>query len=298
MPGRLAQITIQPDDAPDTQPHTEAIDSAAEAALVRLLLAREESSVALLCSAWSDRSALGLASVLRFQSVLGELNNLLLPPLFTLIAVEIASGGLPSVMTAQVAMVNYLFCSMFLLEWALGLLLARNKIAYLTNLWLLGDFVSSLPLAYIFQGARLVRLGRLLRFVKLLKLIRARRFRFPVQRLSRAVGVALSVAIAGAFALEAVEHDTVQGFDDALWWSLVTITTVGYGDIIPLSIAGRFVAVVLMVTGVGVFSYLAGLMATVVFDPEEDFMMESIVRVEAKLDQVLDQLSSQGSSEK
>jgi voltage-gated potassium channel len=154
--------------------------------------------------------------------------------------------------------------------------------------------ISSLPLGYIFQAARLARLGRLLRFVKLLKLVRARRFRFPVGRLARAVGVAASVACAGAFALEAVEPETVHGLGEAMWWSTVTLSTVGYGDIAPLTGPGRLIGVVLMITGVGVFSYLAGLMASVVFDPEEDFIMETVVRVEAKLDKVLERLGQEG----
>lgn len=214
----------------------------------------------------------------------------LLPPLLTLIVVEIAGGGLPSIMSRQVAYANYAFCACFLAEWMLGLVLARSRTAYLRNAWLLGDLVSSVPLAYVFQAFRLARVGRVLRFVKLLKLVRARRFRFPLGRLARAVAVSASVALAGAFALEAVEPELVHGLGEALWWSAVTITTVGYGDIAPTTPGGRLVGAVLMITGVGVFSYLAGLMAAVVFDPQEDFIMESVVRVEGKLDRVLERL--------
>ena len=100
-----------------------------------------------------------------------------------------------------------------------------------------------------------------------------------------------SVACAGAFALEGVEPGAVDGLGEAMWWAATTVSTVGYGDVAPETGPGRLIGVMLMMTGVGVFSYLAGLMAAVVFDPEENFVVESVVRVEAKLDAVLEQLT-------
>jgi voltage-gated potassium channel len=45
-------------------------------------------------------------------------------------------------------------------------------------------------------------------------------------------------------------------FPDALWWAVVTVTTVGYGDITPETVGGRIVAAVLMIVGIGMFSLL------------------------------------------
>ena len=114
-------------------------------------------------------------------------------------------------MDQEVRVENYLFCSCFLAEWGIGWILARRRWKYLTNLWLIADLVSALPLATLFQLARLSRFGRLLRFAKLGTIARARRSRFPVDRLLRAVGAAASVGFAGALGLEAVQPDTVAG---------------------------------------------------------------------------------------
>lgn len=55
---------------------------------------------------------------------------------------------------------------------------------------------------------------------------------------------------------------TFKTFGDAVWWACVTVTTVGYGDYVPKTFMGRFVAVILMVVGIGLISMLTGTVAT------------------------------------
>ncbi|MEV2236785.1 ion channel [Micromonospora sp. NPDC049891] len=55
---------------------------------------------------------------------------------------------------------------------------------------------------------------------------------------------------------------TITSFDDALWWSTVTITTVGYGDYYPVTATGRFVALGLMIGGIGLIGFVTGSLAT------------------------------------
>ena len=75
---------------------------------------------------------------------------------------------------------------------------------------------------------------------------------------------ALGMVILGATAVLSFEqaHDsTIRTFPDALWWATVTVTTVGYGDFVPVTAVGRAVAMALMVGGIGIFGGLAANLA-------------------------------------
>ena len=71
--------------------------------------------------------------------------------------------------------------------------------------------------------------------------------------------------VLGAAVAYRAEHPTNPEFatyGDALWWAIVTLTTVGYGDIVPKTTAGRFDGVMIMITGVAVLGVLAGSLAS------------------------------------
>ncbi len=73
----------------------------------------------------------------------------------------------------------------------------------------------------------------------------------------------LTVLIAAAmfYAVESGHNSTVDSYGDALWWAVATITTVGYGDIYPVTASGRIIAAVLMFTGGALFFSFLGLLS-------------------------------------
>lgn len=137
------------------------------------------------------------------------------------------------------------------------------------------DLIAILPfneVLSLFRVSRLFRvaqLARLSRLTKGLRLFRAFGFlgvlRKRLDEFLHTNGfiyvlyTAAAMILASSIAMGYLENKT---FGDALWWSIVTTTTVGYGDISPVTPAGRIIAVVLMLLGIGLIGMLTGTITT------------------------------------
>jgi voltage-gated potassium channel len=119
---------------------------------------------------------------------------------------------------------------------------------------------------FLLPGAQATQFAVLLRLARLARLVMATRgARRLFERLGRVVGVAAGVVVLGSLVAYHAEHPTNPGFatvGDSLWWGIVTLTTVGYGDIVPKTPTGRWAAVTIMITGVAVLGVLAGSLAS------------------------------------
>jgi voltage-gated potassium channel len=156
----------------------------------------------------------------------------------------------------------------------------------------------------------------LVRVVRLVRVIRVSR----VLRLARVVGVtargieglrtvfgrtsvvyigALSILIilAGGGGIALLEPETVHGgFWDGVWWAIVTASTVGYGDIAPTTLLGRSIAVVLMLTGVGLISTLAASITTHFLGQEENEELTAIRLQLTRIETLLSRMQVQQST--
>jgi voltage-gated potassium channel len=120
------------------------------------------------------------------------------------------------------------------------------------------------------NGTAILLLARLARVVRVfLATSGLRRF---AARLGKVVVIAALIVVLASLAAYQAEHATNSEFatvGDALWWGIVTLTTVGYGDIVPKTPAGRFCGVAITITGVAVLGVLAGSLASL-FNLEPD----------------------------
>lgn len=164
--------------------------------------------------------------------------------------------------TPEVAMAETFLTGVFALEFAGRLGIARDRRAYLRGHWI--DLVALLP------ATRAVRLVRLLRLVRAFAgLFRALS---QVERLAEHRGLVwlfviwLSVAVICSLWLYAAEAEVNQNIRtplDALWWGVVTLTTVGYGDVYPQTPEGRVAAVVLMVVGITLYGTITATITSI-----------------------------------
>lgn len=153
---------------------------------------------------------------------------------------------------------------------------ALSFVLYPFTGWAILDLVSILPgLSVLSRGFKIVRMARLLRALRLLKIVRySNKFRAlnRVIRKERAsLGAVLGIAILYVFltalvmfnAEPHVNPETGQivfkDFFDALYWATVTLTTVGYGDMVPTTDIGRFVSMLSSLFGMAIIALPSGL---------------------------------------
>jgi voltage-gated potassium channel len=112
--------------------------------------------------------------------------------------------------------------------------------------------------------ARFLMLARLARLVRVVK-AGGKKLTELAEQLGR-VGVVVTIVILTcayvAYNVEKATNPLFNSFGTSVWWAVVTITTVGYGDVYPITTAGRITGVVLMFSGLALFGVLAGTLAT------------------------------------
>lgn len=173
-----------------------------------------------------------------------------------------------------------LICVIFLIDFIANLVRAPTKRAYLIDQrgWL--DLLGSIPSLGFFKYTGLLRLARLSRLARILRLMRGENRKRILADIARNRGqYAVFVTVLSALMVLTTASTLVLEFEsraadaniktggDALWWAIVTITTVGYGDRYPTTPAGRMTAVFVMVTGVGIIGALASILASILVPP-------------------------------
>jgi voltage-gated potassium channel len=182
-----------------------------------------------------------------------------------------------------------LICFIFLFDFFLNLRRAPKKSDYFLKQggWL--DLLGSLPtLGFTSRNASLLRLARLSRLIRITRLMRGvpkgelfqdikeNRSHYTVVVTILLTLIVLATAGVLVLQFESQSPDgTITTGRDALWYSVVTITTVGYGDFFPVTAGGRITAVFLMVAGLGLIGVLASLMANLLIGSSQDDEQET-----------------------
>jgi len=162
---------------------------------------------------------------------------------------------------------DYLVWAAFAVEYAAKLWLATERWTFVRH-HLLDLALVAIPLLRPLRLARILRIVRLSRVVLVLGggLKRARAL-FTHHGLQFVLLTVSAIVFSGAglevyFERHAAGPTAIHGYGDALWWAIVTVTTVGYGDKIPMTGAGRVLATGLMLTGIGLVGALTATIAS------------------------------------
>ena len=160
----------------------------------------------------------------------------------------------------------------FLFDFAYRLLTAPSRHRYMFRRWGWADLVAVVPLLRLFRIFRMVAVAKEARVVgreRLLEDIWVSRasttFLFTIFLV---IAVVEFAGMAEYYVEQGVPNANITTAGDSIWWGLVTITTVGYGDQYPVGEGGRLVGVLLLFAGIGLFSVLTGFIANVFLAPD------------------------------
>lgn len=194
--------------------------------------------------------------------------------ILAVVAVTLAVLDLSNQITIiQGSLVYYLdlfIILIFAVDYFTRLYLAENRKTFVKRN--IADLIAIIPFNSLFKAFRLVRLTKVLRLTKMMKVTKfSRVFAYATRLYARlkkffetngliyVIYFSVFMILISTLAISYVEN---MSFTDALWWSFVTATTVGYGDISPSTALGRIIAVILMMVGIGTIGMITGTIAT------------------------------------
>lgn len=207
----------------------------------------------------------------------GRWLDVMLQVIIVINLVTLALETMPNLSEEQINRLNFVeivSIAIFTVEYLARCLLSRPVLRYALSFYGLIDLLSIAPFflsaGLDLRGARALRLMRLFRLFKLTRYSKAaRRYRhaFLIAKeelvlFGCAALIILYLAAVGIHYFESeAQPDKFASIPDSLWWAIVTLTTVGYGDVYPITVGGRFFTSVVLIMGLGFVAVPTGLLA-------------------------------------
>ncbi|GAA3709901.1 ion transporter [Oceanisphaera sediminis] len=172
-------------------------------------------------------------------------------------------------------------CMILLSHFFYGLLVAPNKRRFLSTHWI--DFIASIPAIDVLRYGRIFQVLRVLRMLRVANQVIRHLWKNSESTVLASMLLVLVVVLGGsAIAILMAEAgapgSNIDTAEDAIWWALVTISTVGYGDHYPVTTAGRVISAIVIFTGVSLFAGISGLVASTLLNPKTGQQLETSER--------------------
>ena len=198
------------------------------------------------------------------KTILDEVAMILLSLASVILLVYEVVADLSIQQEVLIERIDIVIALIFLGEFIYKFVRSQNRKAFFKSHW--WELLAAIPVTstatQALRGLRVLRLIRLVRLLRLIRVITRIKIlldfykRFSKQTyLIYIMLVAGAVSLAGATGFHLFENGTnpnVHSFFDSFWWTVVTMATVGYGDIYPVTTGGRIIAMFLMVIGIGI----------------------------------------------
>ena len=212
------------------------------------------------------------------DTALGRAFDVSIQVLVVISLVSFSIDTLPSLTPAERLTLNYvewLTVILFSIEYIVRVWVAKRSLDYVLSFYGLVDLLAVIPF-YLSTSLdlRSLKIFRLLRLVRILKLAR---FSSAISRFQKALELAreeillflfatimlLYLSSVGIYYFEhEVQPDVFSSIFHSMWWSVATLTTVGYGDAYPITVGGKIFTFLILMIGLGIVGIPAGLIAS------------------------------------
>ena len=182
----------------------------------------------------------------------------------------------------------------FTLEYGLRLFVSRKPLRYVFSFFGLIDLLSILPtyISLLFPGIHYLMVLRVLRLLRVFRILKLLRYVAAIRILQRAIyasrfkiyiflGATGTLVLIMGTLMYIVEGDQ-SGFSSipqSMYWTIVTMTTVGYGDIVPITILGKVIASFMMLIGYAIIAVPTGIVTSELYDAQqkENILLKKLV---------------------
>lgn len=189
--------------------------------------------------------------------------------------------------TRKILRIIEVFCVLvFSIEYLLRIYVADHKLKFVFSFYGIIDLLAILPF-YLALGIDLRSL-RALRFLRLFRILKLMRYNRAINHFTKAIALAkeeillflivtlilIYFSAVGIYYFEnEVQPENFSSIFDSLWWAIITLTTVGYGDVYPITVGGKVFTFFILMIGLGIVAIPTGIISSALtksVDKKED----------------------------